>query len=298
MEWLNYHHLLYFWTVAKEGSIARAGEKLRLAQPTISGQIRALEESFGEKLFQRVGRRLVLTEMGRLVYRYADEIFTLGRELGDAVKGRPTGRPVRFTVGVADVMPKLIAARLLAPALRLKEPVRMICREDKPEPLLAELGVHELDLVLTDSPLGGGVSIRAFNHLLGECDVSFFAAPSLKLAQKTFPRCLDGAPFLMPMEGSTLRRSLEQWFDEHDLRPRIACEFDDSALLKTFGQSGVGAFAAPAAIAEEIARQYGVQEIGRTAEVRERFYAISAERRLKHPAVIAISQAARERLFS
>ncbi|MBX3028182.1 transcriptional activator NhaR [bacterium] len=298
MEWLNYHHLLYFWTVARTGGVSAASAELRLAQPTISGQLRMLEDHFGEKLFHRVGRRLELTEVGRLVYRYADEIFTLGRELTDAVRGRPTGRPLRIAVGVDDQVPKLIAYRLMEPALKMSDPVRLVCHEDKTERLLADLAVHALDLVLTDAPLSPSVKVRAFSHLLGECGTTVFAAKSLvNRYRRNFPRSLDGAPFLMPSDNTVLRRSLDQWFAQHDVRPAVLGEFDDSALLSAFGERGVGVFAAPAAIESEIRRQYDVRAIGRIDQVRQRFYAISVERRLKHPAVVAISEAAKEKLF-
>ena len=298
MEWLNYHHLLYFWTVARTGGVSAASAELRLAQPTISGQLRLLEEHFGEKLFHRVGRRLELTDMGRLVYRYAEEIFMLGRELTDAVRGRPTGRPLRFAVGIADQLPKLIAYRLMEPALKLPEPVRLVCHEDKPERLLADLAVHALDLVLTDAPLNPTINVRAFSHLLGECGTTIFGAKALAgRYRRGFPRSLDGAPFLMPTDNTVLRRNLDQWFSQLDLRPQVVSEFEDSALLKAFGERGVGLFAAPTAIEAEVRRQYGVQIIGRVEQVRERFYAISVERRLKHPAVVAISEAAKEKLF-
>ncbi len=298
MEWLNYHHLLYFWTVAREGSVARACKQLHLAQPTISGQIRALENALGEKLFIRSGRSLVLTEVGRMVYRYADEIFSLGRELVDTIRDRPTGRPVRLAVGVADVLPKLIAYRLLEPALSLPEPVQVICYEGKPERLLAELSLHGIDVVLSDAPIGPSVRVRAFNHLLGESSVSFFATVSLVSAhRKRFPGSLDGAPLLLPTDNTTLRRSLDQWFDSQGIRPRVVGEFEDRALLKAFGQAGVGIFPAPTAIEKEVQRQYGVSVVGRLESVRERFYAISVERKLRHPAVVAISEAARNRLF-
>jgi LysR family transcriptional activator of nhaA len=299
MDWLNYHHLLYFWTVAREGSVARASERLRLAQPTISGQIRALEASLGQKLFARAGRGLVLTDFGRMVYRHADEIFSIGRELTEAVKGRPSGRPIRFTVGVADVLPKVVAYRLLEPALRIDEPLRIVCREDKPGPLLAQLALHELDIVLSDAPAPPGVKIRAFNHLLGECGITFLAAPPLaERTRRRFPRSLDGAPMLLPIEGTTLRRSLDEWFDRAGVAPVVAGEFDDSALAKAFGQAGVGIFTAPRVVEAEVRRQYGVRVVGRTEEVRERFYAISVDRRLKHPAVVAISEAARQETFA
>lgn len=294
MEWLNYHHLLYFWVVAREGSIARACEKLRLAQPTISGQIRALENSLDEKLFARSGRNLVLTEVGRVVFRYAEEIFSLGRELTDTLKGRPTGRPPRLLVGVADVLPKLVAYRLLDPALHLPNPPKIIVLEGKPDRLLAELAVHGLDVVLTDAPIGPAIKVRAFNHLLVDSPVSLFAAPRLASAyRRGFPRSLDGAPFLLPTVNTALRQNLEKWFDAEGIRPLVVGEFEDSGLLKTFGQEGHGLFAAPSLIESEVRRQYRVQVIGRLESIRERFYAVSIERKLKHPAVVAISEAAR-----
>jgi LysR family transcriptional activator of nhaA len=298
MEWLNYHHLLYFWVVAREGSIARASEQLHLTQATISGQIRTLEEVLGEKLFSRPGRNLVLTDVGRMVLRYADEIFTLGRELMDTLKGRPTGRPVRLVVGVVDVLPKLIAHRLLEPAFELVEPVRVICREGKHDHLVAQLAVHELDLVLTDAPIGSTVKVRAFNHLLGECGVTIFgSAPLVAKYRRSFPRLLNGAPFLLPTDNTTLRRSLDQWFEAEGIRPTVVGEFEDSALLKVLGQSGKGLFAAPSVIEAEVRSQYRVQVVGRVEAVRERFYAISVERKLKNPAAVAISEAARQKLF-
>lgn len=299
MEWLNYHHLLYFWVVARQGSVTRAAAELRLGQPTISAQLRTLEESLGEKLFHRVGRHLVLTDVGRDVFRYADEIFSIGRELLESVKGSPTARPMRFMVGIADVMPKLIAHRLLEPALALAEPIRLICREDKTDRLLAELALHTFDLVLTDVPVGPSIKIRAFSHLLGECGVTFFGAAKLaRKYRRGFPRSLDGAPVLLPTDNTALRRSLDQWFDGLGIRPLVRAECDDTALLKVFGQAGHGMFAAPSAIEAEIRRQYVVESIGRAEDLREQFYAISLERRLKHPAVIAITEAARSKVFA
>jgi LysR family transcriptional regulator, transcriptional activator of nhaA len=299
MDWINYHHLLYFYTIAREGSIAKACKQLHLTQPTLSSQLRALEEYLGEKLFLRSGRSLVLTEIGRLVYRYAEEIFTLGRELTDTLKGRPIGRPVRFTVGIADAMPKLIAYRLLEPALRLESPVHLVCREGKPSHLLAELVMHGLDLVLADIPAGPDIKVRAYNHLLGECDIAIFGAtPLAERYRKKFPASLEGAPFLMPTPGSNLRRMLDQWFEEHAIRPRLAGEMEDSALLKVFGGSAAGLFAAPFAIAKDIQRQYGARPIGKLEGVKERYYAISVERKLKNPAVLAISGSARSELFA
>lgn len=298
MEWLNYNHLFYFWVVAREGSIAQACDELLLTQPTISAQIRLLENAWGEKLFARAGRNLVLTEVGRVVFRYADEIFALGRELTGTLKGRSPGRPVRFVVGVVDVLPKLIAYRLLEPALKTAEPIRVVCREDKPDRLLAALAVHELDVVLAEAPIGPTVRIRAFNHLLGECAVTVFGtAPVAATYRRGFPQSLTGAPFLLPTDNTILRRSLDQWFDAEGIHPLVVGEFEDSALLKTFGQTGAGLFVAPSVIEAEVRRQYGVQIIGRVETVREHFYAISVERKLKHPAVLAIAEAARQKLF-
>lgn len=300
MEWMNYHHLLYFWTVAKEGSIARACEKLRLAQPTISGQLRQFEESLNEKLFTRAGRGLALTEVGQVVYRYADEIFGIGRELQEVLKGRPrAGRPIRLMVGVSDAVPKLIAYRILQPVLTMSESVQLICNESRPERLLADLSAHELDVVLSDAPLTAGMHVKAYNHLLGSCSVSLFASPSLAVQyKKDFPACLDGAPFLLPMEGSSLRRAMEQWFESQKIRPRLVGEFQDSALMKTFGQGGAGLFAAPSAIEKEVRQLYRVTLVNRIASIIERYYVISIERKLKHPAAVALSEAAREQLFA
>ena len=297
MEWLNYHHLRYFWAAAREGSVTRAGEKLHISQPAVSTQIRGLEQALGERLFTRSGRALALTEAGRVVYRYAEEIFGLGTELMETLKGRPTGRPARLTVGIVNVIPKLIAYRLLEPAFKLPERVRVECREDRPERLLAELATHGLDLVLADAPAGASVRVRAYSHLLGECGVSIFGAERLSKAHRRgFPRSLDGAPFLLPTADSTLRRLLDDWFEAQGIRPRIVGEFEDSALLKVFGQSGAGLFAMPSAIDAEVRSQYEVRLVGRV-ELRERFYAITVERKLKHPAVVAISGAARRELF-
>jgi LysR family transcriptional activator of nhaA len=296
---LNYHHLRYFWVVAREGGLAAAGKVLRLSHPTLSAQIHALEDQLGEKLFTRVGRRLALTELGRTAFRYAEEIFSLGRELVDEVQGRSGGKPLRLEVGVAEVVPKQVVRRLLEPALGLPDPVRLVCHEASQEELLAELSRHALDIVIADAPVPTGSSVRAFNHLLGETGVSFFGTRSLaKACQPGFPGSLEGAPMLLPLEGLTLRRALNQWFDRHRLRPRVVAEFEDSALLKAFGADGLGVFTAPTVVEREVAAQYGVQVLGRTEEVRERFYAISVERRLKHPAVVAISDAARHRLFA
>ena len=299
MAWLNYHHLLYFWTVAREGGLVQAGKVLRLSHPTLSAQIHALEEQLGEQLFVKVGRKLELTEQGRVAFRYADEIFTLGREMVDTVKGRSAGQSLRLDVGVVDVVPKFVVQSLLEPAFTLAEPVRLICREKSYEELLTELALHTLDIVISDAPVPTGSSVRAFNHLLGETGVSIFGTKALLAKYKrNFPRSLDGAPFLLPLETLHLRRSLNLWFDRHGIKPQIVAEFEDSALLETFGASGIGLFSAPSVVEKQIITQYGVQLLGRAEEVKERFYAISVERRLKHPAVVAISNAARHELFA
>ena len=299
MEWLNYHHLLYFYTVAREGSVTKAAEVLRLAQPTLSGQIRKLEESFEEKLFLREGRNLALTDTGRLVYRYAEEIFSLGQEMQDALRGRPTNRPARLLVGISDAVPKLVCHRLLAKALELDEPVELVLHEGKTNDLLAALALQEYDMVLTDAPMGPPVRVKAFNHSLGGCDVSFFGAPSLARRYRPgFPKSLDGAPLLLPTRNTLLRHSLDLWFDSLGVRPIPIAEIEDTALLKVFGQHGTGIFAAPAVVADEIRKTHGVHLVGRTDEVREEFYAITVERRITHPAVAAIAEAAREGMLS
>ncbi|PRQ04796.1 transcriptional activator NhaR [Enhygromyxa salina] len=298
MQWINYHHLLYFWTVAKEGNIADAAKRLRVSQPTISTQIRTLEQALGVELFDRSGRRLVLSELGQVAFRYAEDIFSLGREMVDVLHERPTGRPLQMVVGITYVIPKLIAYRLLMPALGLSEQLHVVCREDRFDRLLGQLARHELDLVLSDVPIGPDISVKAFNHLLGSSGVTFFAEPALASKYKRgFPKSLDGAPFLLPMTGSAVRRELDRWFDEHDLRPEIVGQFDDSALLKVFGQRGVGVFAGPTAIETEIKQDYGVRVIGRTDTIQERFYAITVERRLEHPGVVAVSESAKRTLF-
>jgi LysR family transcriptional regulator, transcriptional activator of nhaA len=298
MEWLNYHHLLYFWTVAREGGITRASEQLHLTQPTISAQVRALEEALGQRLFERVGRRLVLTEVGQVTFRYADEIFGLGRELLDTLNERPTGRPATLVVGVADVMAKVVVHRLLEPVLGLPGGLHLVCREDKTERLLAALATHELDVVLADAPASPAVSVKAFSHLLGESTVALFGSPALaRKLTRQFPESLHGAPLLLPTAATSLRRALDHWLDMRDLRPTVVAEFDDSALMMVFGERGLGLFPAPAVLEREVREQYGVRMVGQLPDVRERFYAISVERRLKHPAVMAISEAARRSLF-
>ncbi len=299
MEWINYHHLLYFWTVAREGGLVQAGKVLRLSHPTLSAQIHALEDQLGEKLFVKVGRKLALTEQGRVAFRYADEIFTLGREMVDTVKGRSVGQSLRLDVGVVDVVPKFVVRSLLQPALELAEPVRLVCYEKSFDELLADLALHTLDIVISDAPVPAGSSVRAFNHLLGETGVAIFGTkPLIAKYKRDFPKSLDGAPFLLPLETLHLRRSLNLWFDRHGIKPLIVAEFEDSALLKAFGADGLGLFPAPTVVEKEVMTQYSVQPIGVAEDVKERFYAISVERRLKHPAVVAISNAARHELFA
>jgi LysR family transcriptional activator of nhaA len=299
VHWLNYHHLLYFWTVAREGSIVRAGARLHLTQPTISGQLRSLERALGAKVFARQGRNLVLTEAGRVVYRYADEIFSLGQELQDTLRGHPPGRAMRLVVGVAESLPKLIAYRIIQPALTLPEPIQVVGVQGKMEELLAQLAVHALDVVLGDAPVGPMMKIRAFNHLLGESGVSLMAtAPLVASYRRGFPQSLDGAPFLLPTENTALRRALDQWFEVQGIHPLVRGEFADIALLKAFGQNGVGIFAVRTAVERQTQRQYQVRLLGRIDSIRERFYAISLERKLQHPAVLAITEAARQTLFA
>lgn len=298
MEWLNYHHLFYFWTVAKEGTITKACKKLRLAQPTVSAQLRTLEDQLGERLFDRVGRGLVLTETGHLVYRYADEIFSLGTELMDTLRGQPAGKPQRLKVGVADIVPKSIVYHLLEPALKMDEPVHLICSEGKPNQLMAQLSLHELDVVLSDSPLGSDIGVRAFTHLLGECNVTLLGAERLaRRYREQFPDSLNGAPMLFSTQKTALRKALDYWFDSRQIYPVVTAEFDDSALQEVFGQVGLGLVPVPSVIAQDIQRRYNLQYVGRIREVKERFYAISLERRVKHPAVVEILEGARESFF-
>ena len=296
---INYKHLHYFWMVAREGGVARASERLHLTPQTISGQLSLLEEHLGTDLFVRAGRNLELTETGRLVLSYADEIFSLGGEMEEVIHQQPDGRPQLFRVGVVDVLPKSIAHRILAPALQMTEPVRMICREASLDTLLAELTVHRLDLVLADRPIPATVSTRGFSHKLGECGVSFFATDKLKKKLKgDFPSCLDGAPILLPSSGTQLRSGIDQWLDKNHIRPHMVAEFDDSALMKVFGQEGAGIFIAPAAIETEVEWQYKASAIGQITEVKEQFYGISVERRVTHPVVSTVVDVARQTLFA
>lgn len=296
---LNYQHLLYFWAVVRAGSLTRACEELRLSPPTVSTQLRQLAQRLGTPLLERSGRRLVPTEAGQLVFRYADEIFGLGRELVDTLEQRPTGRPLRLVVGVDDVLPKEIARRLIEPALALDTPVQLVCREAGLERLLADLAVHEVDVVLSDAPMTPSLSVRAYNHHLGTCGVVWLGTPALAAARRRgFPRSMAGAPVLLPTADTDLRRSLELWFERLDLRPQIAGEFEDYALLREFGQACHGLLPVPSVLAGQLRRRGGLRVVGSAEGARSTFYAISLERRIKHPAVGAICESARRELFA
>jgi len=299
MRHLNYSHLHYFWAVAREGSIARASESLHLTPQTISGQLKLLDEAVGQPLFNRVGRRLVLSDMGRLVFQYADEIFSVGAELASVVRGNHMSGPTTLAVGIVSSMPKLIVERIIAPAMMAEQPIRVRCHEASIEHLLGELAVHKLDLVLSDQPVPDGLSLKAYNHRLGESGMSFFALRSqARRYRGKFPGSLQDAPMLLPSPNSALRRRLDDWFEKLELSPRIVGEFDDSALLKAFGEAGAGLFTAPTVIEDHVCRMYRTAVIGRTDDISERFYAISPERRLKHPSVVLVTDAARSALFS
>ncbi|SFU51039.1 transcriptional activator NhaR [Nitrosospira multiformis] len=296
---LNYKQLHYFWAVAKAGSIVRASERLNLTPQTLSGQIGLLEDALRAPLFLRVGRRLELTETGQLALSYADEIFQIGNELEEALRARPERHAIPFRVGVDDAVPKSIAYRLLTPAMELASPVRIVCREDKLVRLLVELAIQRVDLILADRPMPDEANVKGYSHKLGNCGITFFAAPRLaKTFKKKWPHVLDAAPLLIPGKDAAIRIPLMRWFDVHQLRPHIVGEFDDSALMQAFGQAGIGIFIAPSVIADEVRREHGVVVVGRTDEVTEQFYAISLERRLTHPAVVAINDTAHRELFA
>lgn len=298
MEWLNYHHLFYFWKVLRAGSITRACEELRLAPPTVSAQLRSLENQLGEKLLRKSGRRLVPTEMGQVAFQYAEQIFSLGQDLMDALKQRSTDKPMLLVVGVDDVLPKEIAHELIAPALHLPQPVVLRCLEANLEALMARLAIHEIDLVLSDAPVTPTLHVRAFNHLLGESGVAWLAVPSLaKQYRRNFPKSLQGAPILLPTDDTALRRKMDRWFDLNGIRPTLVGEFDDFALLRTFGQSGAGLFPMPLVLAKKFRTMYGLERVGEAVGVTGQFYAVSVERKLKHAAVIAICDSARRQLF-
>lgn len=297
---MNFKHLYYFWATAKSGGIMRAGEQLHTTPQTLSGQIKLLEEQLGCALFRKAGRRLELTEEGRVALSYADQIFALSTELEAAIGKTRRGQAVLdFRVGIADSVPKAIAYRLLEPALGLPEPVRLICHEGEFQHLLGQLAVHRLDLVIADEPMGKQISVKAFNHALGTTAMSFFASPPLQNTLKgVFPQCLDGAPMLLQGASSAMRQRLDVWLAKHQLHPRAIGEFDDAALMKAFGGEGRGVFMSPTVLEAETCAQYGVHVLGRTSELVEEFYAISVERRITHPCIVAITQAARTELFS
>lgn len=298
---MNFKHLHYFWVTAKAGGVVKAGEQLHITPQTLSGQIKLLEERLGRKLFRKSGRKLELTDDGRVALRYADDIFSLGQELEDALRARRAGgtQASEFRVGIEDALAKTVAYRLLEPSLHLPDPVRLICVEGQFNDLMAQLALHRIDLVLSDQPLTSRLSVKAYNHPLGSSSMSFYAAGSLLQTLKApFPACLNGAPMLVPGGTSSVRPQFEAWLTRHQLQPRVVGEFNDGALMKAFGREGGGIFLSPSVCDQETAEQYGVQIIGRSDEITESFYAISAERRITHPAVRAITRAAKGELFS
>ncbi len=294
MEFLNYHHLRYFWVVAKEGGLRKAADKLHVSQPTISAQIAALEGVLEEKLFRRGGRALALTEAGQRVLSYAEEIFSLGQELLDAAQQQPTARSLRVHIGITDSLPKLLSYEIIKPIFKLDQPIQAVCREGKVADLLSQLAAYRLDIVLADEPAPSSLPIKVFNHLLGECGVTFCAERKLAATLKRkFPQSLTAAPVLLPASNAALRQSLEKWFQAREIRPRLVAEFDDAALMKVAAVDGLGFFAVPSLVVNEAVARYAFQIIGRTEECRQHFYAISAERKLTHPAVLAITSNAR-----
>ena len=299
MRHLNYNHLLYFWTVAREGSIVKATEILHLTPQTISGQLKLLEESVGEPLFHRVGRGLSMTETGHMVYQYADEIFMLGAELTSRVK---TGRvivPAVLSVGIVSSIPKLVTAHILQPVFDSEIPIRLVCREGGLERLLGDLAVHQLDMVLSDRPIPSGLSVKAFSHALGVSEIALFGRKgTTRRYEKNFPQCLDKAPILLPTIDNPIRRALDEWFDENNVSPTLIAEFEDSALMKAFGEAGNGLFPSPLAISAEVEQMYHSKCIGPAIPVEEKYFAISPERKLKHPAVLNIIEAARSHLLT
>jgi LysR family transcriptional activator of nhaA len=292
---LNYQHLLYFWSVVRTGSLTRACEELALSAPTISGQLRTLEARLGEKLLAKSGRALVPTEVGRLVYSYADQIFGLGQEMMEALEHRPSVRPLRLVVGIDDVLPKEIAYRILKPALNLERPVRLSCREGTLERLVADLAVHDVDVVLSDAPVTPTLNVRAYNHSLGTCEVLWMATPTLaKTLRRSFPRSLDGVPVLLPTDDTAIRRALDQWLDRQDVRPVLIGEFEDYAMLREFARAGHGFAPVPSILEDQFRREYGFARVGIASGVKAEFYAISVERKIKNPAVAEMTEQARE----
>ncbi len=297
MEWLNYHHLRYFWTVAREGGLQQAATKLHVSPPSISAQIRELEEALDVKLFRRSGRRNVLTDAGQIALRHADEIFGLGNDLVSSLKQRPTERALKLHIGVADSLPKLVTYEILKPALELSA-VHLVCREGKIDELLAQLGTHRLDIVLADEPASSSVKFRAFNHRLGESAVTFCAAPSLaQRLRRGFPKSLDDTPALLPIENSPLRRALESWFRARKIAPRVIAEFEDLALMKVMAAQEHGVVPVPSVVVQEAIDRYGLREIGAAENCREEFYAITAERKITHPVVSLLTGHARRLVF-
>lgn len=296
---MNYKHLHYFWATARAGGVMRAGEQLHITPQTLSGQIKLLEERLGCTLFRKHGRRLELTEEGRTALGYADQIFALGAEMEAAIHhARAGGQVLDFRVGLADAVPKAVAYRLLEPALELAQQVRLVCHEGKFPDLLGQLAIQRLDLVIADEPMNRQMSVKAFNHPLGTTAMSFFCTPALhKTLQGAFPANLDGAPMLVQGASSAMRKRMALWFADHDIHPRTVGEFDDAALMKAFGREGRGVFMSPAVLEQETCEQYGVEVLGRTEDLVEEFFAVSVERRIEHPCVVAITQAARSRLF-
>jgi LysR family transcriptional regulator, transcriptional activator of nhaA len=297
MSWLNYHHLYYFWTVGRCGTITAASVELMMSPPAISTQLKTLEEAIGHRLFMRQGRRLVLTDLGRIAFRYADEIFRLGAELQQTLARGELGHQQRLRVGVVDVLPKLVAERLLEPAYQAVPDLHLECHELPLAQLLARLALHELDIVLADQPAPHDVKVRAFNHKLGESGMSFFGTKAFSELRKGFPKGVHGQPVLLPFAGTAIRTALDAWFLKHELRPKIVGEFDDTALMKVFAIGGRGIFCAPTVIEENVLAQHELEVLGRVKEISQSFYAISVERRLRHPAVVAIAQNARDDLF-
>ncbi len=297
---MNFKHLHYFWVAAKAGGVMRAGEQLHTTPQTLSGQIKLLEDRLGRRLFRKSGRKMELTDDGRVALRYADEIFALGHELEQTLREkRGDGHAVlEFRVGIEDAVAKSVAYKLLEPALQLAEPVRMVCTEGRFSDLMAQMALHRMDLVIADEPLTARLSIKGFNHALGTSAMTFFSAPALAATlQGPFPACLNGAPMLVPGATSSLRPQFESWLTRHQLHPRVVGEFDDGALMNAFGRQGCGVFITPSVVEAETAAHYGVQAIGRSGEMSETFYAISVERRITHPCVAAITHAARGALI-
>lgn len=295
---LNYRHLYFFWVVAKEGGVTRAAERLGLAVQTISTQLALLEQSIGKALLTTQGRRLVPTEAGRLAISFADQIFLLGEQMQDALSESDASR-MRLTVGITDSLPKLIAYRLLEVTGKLPVPVKLVCLEDEFESLLADLALHKLDVVLTDRAVPAGASLRVFSHLLGESAMKLFGVPALaERYRDNFPASLNGAPILLPTRNNALRGRIEEWLVRHDVRPDVIGEFEDNAMLNTFGRNGLGLFFAPAALARDIEEQFGAVLVGEAVELREQFFAISNERKIKHPAVEAILSAVQKGPFA